>query len=190
MRRARAVGQHAASAHLHAGHAHAPAEAAAAADRVIPHAGCGHSRVSEQSRFWSELHRESLSRARELGVQIGPRAGGSFGAGGGEQGSSWQDGDGDGSSSAGWQSPLSLGARGLLQADRAAPGATLPIRIWVEYQGSDSLPVKEQQKLTSTVNITLGVLHKYLRVRRGPGGAARLRQGSSCAGPSAQRAHA
>lgn len=58
-----------------------------------------------------------------------------------------------------------------LAEEAAPPGATRPIRIWVEYQATRSLDADVNQKLKDTVNVALGVLQKYFRVRRPAPGA-------------------
>jgi hypothetical protein len=59
------------------------------------------------------------------------------------------------------------GARKLQQAS-----GTVPIRIWVEYQGIDQLGATTRQQLLDTVNVALGVLKKYFRVGAGSSGRA------------------
>jgi hypothetical protein len=41
---------------------------------------------------------------------------------------------------------------------------TVPIRIWVEYQGIDSLSADGKQHLQNVVKISLGVLQKFYKV--------------------------
>jgi hypothetical protein len=41
---------------------------------------------------------------------------------------------------------------------------TVPIRVWVEYQGTSSLPEEGKQRLYDTVNVALGVLQKFFKV--------------------------
>jgi hypothetical protein len=115
------------------------------------------------------MHTQSMQRARELGIPLGPHPGGSYAAAASS-----------GSAAADAQrtpAPALLGTRSLLQAGssgeaarNAGAVATLPIRIWVEYQGVNALSASERTKLVETVNITLGVLHKYLRVGGWAGG--------------------
>lgn len=45
---------------------------------------------------------------------------------------------------------------------------TVPIRIWVEYQGIDSLSADGKQHLQNVVKISLGVLQKFYKVRLCP----------------------
>lgn len=46
-----------------------------------------------------------------------------------------------------------------------AASNTVPIRVWVEYQGTNSLSQEGKQRLYDTVNIALGVLQKFFKVR-------------------------
>jgi hypothetical protein len=47
-----------------------------------------------------------------------------------------------------------------------AAAETVPIRIWVEYQGIDSLSADGKQHLQNVVKISLGVLQKFYKVSR------------------------
>jgi hypothetical protein len=55
------------------------------------------------------------------------------------------------------------GQRRML-AETAAASQSVPIRIWVEYQGLSRLQQDLQNDLRNTVNVALGVLAKYFRV--------------------------
>jgi len=57
------------------------------------------------------------------------------------------------------------GQRHLL-AEVPAATNSVPIRIWVEYQGLSRLQQDLQKDLLNTVNIALGVLAKYFKVRK------------------------
>jgi hypothetical protein len=48
-----------------------------------------------------------------------------------------------------------------------AASGTVPIRVWVEYQGIDTLSADGKQRLYDTVNIALGVFQKFFKVVRG-----------------------
>ncbi|WIA35327.1 hypothetical protein OEZ86_003782 [Tetradesmus obliquus] len=52
---------------------------------------------------------------------------------------------------------------------------TVPIRIWVEYQGIDSLSADGKQHLQNVVKISLGVLQKFYKVRRPAPGRLQVR---------------
>ncbi|GBF91572.1 leishmanolysin-like peptidase [Raphidocelis subcapitata] len=55
-------------------------------------------------------------------------------------------------------------------AETAPAGAPRPLRVWVEYQATETLEPELNQKLRDTVNVALGVLQKYFRARRAPAG--------------------
>jgi hypothetical protein len=171
-----------------AGHA---AGASGGRDAKQGHAGCGHQLVADESRRWSEAHsrwRDALqaleAEAQEI-VYLNPevRPGSADAAASGVRGG--------GSSSA--QQPrqqqlqdaevlsndAAVARGGGAPARRAPPrllaeqaAASRPIRIFVEYQFTELEP-EVKQKLQDTVSVTLGVLQKYLRVRR-PAPAALL----------------
>jgi hypothetical protein len=69
------------------------------------------------------------------------------------------------------QQPQAGGAPGHAPPRRLAEaGPQRPIRIFVEYQYTDMDP-EVKTKLQDTVSVALGVLQKYLRVRRPPADA-------------------
>jgi hypothetical protein len=114
------------------------------------HEGCGHSLVADEARRWSQLHRQQQqllqaqqSRAAEAVAPADSR----FGA---AEVATQQHS----SSSSGRPTPRLLAAT-----------ETVPIRIWVEYQGIDSLSADGKQHLQDVVKISLGVLQKFYKVR-------------------------
>ncbi len=115
--------------------------AAAHSGKDGAHEGCGHSLIAHESRRWSDGHRNSVAAAKAVGVHIGPPVSRQE-----QQQQAQQQAQQEG--------------RRLLQSSNG----TLPIRIWVEFQGLSSLTSTQQTQLRDTVNIALGVLQKYLRV--------------------------
>ena len=124
------------------------------------HEGCGHRRVALESRKWSEWHTQA--KEQQDGAVARP---------------SQQDEDGLIPQSAGEQAAAaankdSLSNLGVRDNDgqrhllAEVPAATnsVPIRIWVEYQGLSRLQQDLQKDLLNTVNIALGVLAKYFKV--------------------------
>lgn len=115
------------------------------------HEGCGHSLVAGEAKRWSQLHRQHrqlLEQQAEAGLldaaqtQLHGAAGSSLSSAS--------------NSSDGRPVPRMLAASG-----------TVPIRVWVEYQGIDSLSAEGKQRLYDTVNIALGVFQKFFKVRQG-----------------------
>eukprot|EP00878_Enallax_costatus_P007236 GHUV01007582.1.p1 GENE.GHUV01007582.1~~GHUV01007582.1.p1 ORF type:complete len:635 (+),score=97.10 GHUV01007582.1:1-1905(+) len=104
------------------------------------HQGCGHSLVAEEAKRWSQLHRQQQQHIQQrAAVQANV------------------------SSSSSAESDLPRDGR---PTPRLLAETTVPIRIWVEYQGVDSLASAGKQQLRNTVNIALGVLQKFYKVRR------------------------
>jgi hypothetical protein len=120
---------------------------------------CGHSRVAHISRRLSELHSEQQERDRRRRRSRALLE---------EPPSPPTDDD------APWLVP-SNSTRRRLQQDDATNQKQLPIRIWVEYQGVGELSDAQRDKLTRTVGLALGVLRKYLAVRRPVAGRLRVR---------------
>jgi hypothetical protein len=115
------------------------------------HKGCGHSMVADEARRWSQLHRQHrqlLEQQAAAGmhqpeaVQLATAAYDSAGSP-------------HNSSSGHHGGPVPR----LLQAT-----STVPIRVWVEYQGITGLSEDGKQRLYDTVNIALGVLQKFFKV--------------------------
>ncbi|KAF8060553.1 Invadolysin [Scenedesmus sp. PABB004] len=138
------------------------------------HAGCGHSRVAHQAKAWSQLHRqhrELLQRRQDAaqGLLLAPAATGA-------NGSSTSSTSGDAAAAPALLRGGARGAaaeRGRGAAARRVPPRRLaetpekvPIRIWVEYQGLGALSADGKRHLQNTVNIALGVLQKFFKVRR------------------------
>jgi hypothetical protein len=112
------------------------------------HTGCGHSLVAGESKRWSQLHRQHrqlVEQRTAAGLEdaAAPHL---------HAFSSRQYSDSTNSSDRHVQ-PRMLAAAG-----------TVPIRVWVEYQGINSLADDGKQRLYDTVNIALGVLQKFLKV--------------------------
>jgi len=106
------------------------------------HPGCGHKRVALETRRWSQLHRENKQQLALLSKA--PQ----------QPGQQQQQPAAEATADA-----QSSGIRQLQQAS-----GTVPIRIWVEYQGIDQLAATTRQQLLDTVNVALGVLKKYFMV--------------------------
>lgn len=117
------------------------------------HEGCGHSFVAGEAKRWSQLHRQHrqlLEQQAEAGLldAVGTQLHGAAG------------------------SSLGVASNTSEQHGRPVPrmlaaSGTVPIRVWVEYQGIDSLSADGKQRLYDTVNIALGVFQKFFKVRRG-----------------------
>jgi hypothetical protein len=97
--------------------------------------------VAEEAKRWANLHRQ---HQQLLQNQAAEAAAGNL----------------DSSATAIFQAGGRPEARRLIEE----AGATVPIRIWVEYQGVKDLSAEGQQKLYDTVNIALGVLQKFYKV--------------------------
>jgi len=116
------------------------------------HTGCGHSLVAEEAKRWSQLHRghrQLLEQQAEAGVLGAEEEQPPMAAG----------------SSSGVATNSSSGQYGRPVPRMLAASGTVPIRVWVEYQGVDSLSADGKQRLYDTVNIALGVLQKFYKVR-------------------------
>lgn len=59
---------------------------------------------------------------------------------------------------------------------------TVPIRVWVEYQGTSSLSEEGKQRLYDTVNVALGVLQKFFKVGNAPATTSRTQLSSPAQG--------
>lgn len=104
------------------------------------HQGCGHSRVAGEAKRWSQLHRQQQQLIQQrTAVQSNAT------------------------------DAISLDTD-LPREGRPTPRllaeSTVPIRIWVEYQGIDALATAGKEQLRDTVNIALGVLQKFYKVGR------------------------
>jgi hypothetical protein len=106
--------------------------------------------VADEARRWSQLHRQQQQLLQAQQLRSGPPAPpADTGAGAAEVATQQQS-----SSSSGRPTPRLLAAT-----------ETVPIRIWVEYQGIDSLSADGKQHLQDVVKISLGVLQKFYKVR-------------------------
>lgn len=127
------------------------------------HTGCGHTLVAGEARRWSQLHRQHrqlLEQQAEAGIAAQTLdAGAAAGAAAPPQGSAGAHA-GTAHSSSTSSTNSSRPAPRMLAAS-----GTVPIRVWVEYQGIDSLAADGKQRLYDTVNIALGVLQKFYKVR-------------------------
>lgn len=110
---------------------------------VNAHQGCGHSLVADESRHWSQLHRQQLQL-----LQARAEAAAAAATSSDEAVSSQQQ-----------QLSRSRPLPRLLAA-----AETVPIRIWVEYQDISSLSADGKQRLFGTVNIAKGVFQKFYKV--------------------------
>jgi hypothetical protein len=132
--------------------------------------------VAGEARRWSQLHaahRQLLEQRAAAGLQDSPEAGPQDGSSdvassvefvhtapaGVQQASSSSSSSSSNSSASARPVPRML--------QQAAPG-TVPIRVWVEYQGTGALNGDGLQRLYDTVNIALGVLQKFYRVSAPP----------------------
>jgi hypothetical protein len=114
------------------------------------HEGCGHSLVADEARRWSQLHRQQqqqLLQAQQS--RSAPAAAPADTSSGASEVAAQQQSN----SSSGRPTPRLLAAT-----------ETVPIRIWVEYQGIDSLSADGKQHLQDVVKISLGVLQKFYKV--------------------------
>jgi hypothetical protein len=131
-------------------------------DHHDPHMPCGHSRVAHISRRLSELHSEQQQRDRRR------RRSRSLLEAAAPPGNATDDG-------ALLVASSTSRRRRRLHQDPPQSAEKLPIRIWVEYQGLGELSDAQRDKLTRTVGLSLGVLRKYLAVRRPVAGRLRVR---------------
>lgn len=107
--------------------------------------------MAEEAKRWSQLHRghrQLLEQQAEAGV-LGAAEGQPLTAAG---------------NSSGFANNSSSGQYGRPVPRMLAASGTVPIRVWVEYQGIDSLSADGKQRLYDTVNIALGVLQKFYKV--------------------------
>jgi hypothetical protein len=115
------------------------------------HKKCGHSLVANEAKRWSQLHRQHrqlLEQQAAAGllqpqaVQLATAVDDSFG-------SYHNSSNGHHGGPVPW----------LLQAT-----STVPIRVWVDYQGINGLSEDGKQRLYDTVNVALGALQKFFKV--------------------------
>lgn len=122
------------------------------------HAGCGHTLVAGEAKRWSELHRQHrqlLDKQAEAGIVLQEQPVPAAAA-------APEDVDSFADSSSSFASS-NTSARPVPRMLAASSG-TVPIRVWVEYQGISSLSEDGKQRLYDTVNIALGVLQKFFKV--------------------------
>ncbi|KIZ07138.1 leishmanolysin-like peptidase [Monoraphidium neglectum] len=127
---------------------------------------CGHQLVSEESHRWSEAHSRWRAAQEAASKDTGPDAASALEPA--PTAAADADADADAGADADADTASASPPRGVTPralAEKVSPGSG-PLRIWVEYQGITNLEQEVAQKLRDTINIALGVLQKYFRVRR------------------------
>lgn len=133
------------------------------------HHSCGHSRVRETARKFSNKYDESVAAAKAIGLSL-PL--GSLPQRQLSAISHASDSAAESAASAASVASVAVAADVDSSSSRSrsrrlaqdGAGGNIPIRIWAEYQGSSGLDADLQKKLRDTVNVAMGVLQKYLKV--------------------------